>query len=329
MKTAILAGPGARRLLFGLAVAAACLATPIEALAACGCPYGGVPRILGSRMRGNDLNEIRGDCAFKGKPVELQVRQRHFYQRSSLPPATPQPFESTCINGCQWITIGSTTADPITGHFKFLNLDQSHSVQLISSLSSVAGLDSVRTDLRVRAWDSAKNRWTSWTAPPTLEAFALLWTGHEDSMAQAEARVTGADKMFITVADGPDDGDQPTIPLDVDTDTPNYWLGYQSGDPTVVYHFTGTCDPPFYACPSSWLVQLAPTITVGSPAFGRQGEYPFVMGMASATRAGAMMIATSVEGPRDISDFSIEVEVDVDVDVSIDLDLGIDFFSIF
>ncbi len=51
--------------------------------------------------------------------------------------------------------------------------------------------------------------------------------------------------------------------------------------------------------------------------------------MATATRPGAMMIATSVRGPRDTSDFSIDVDVDVNVDVVIDLDLGIDFFSIF
>lgn len=42
-----------------------------------------------------------------------------------------------------------------------------------------------------------------------------------------------------------------------------------------------------------------------------------------------MMIATTVQGPRDTADFSVDVDVDVTVDVVIDLNLGIDFISIF
>ena len=96
-----------------------------------------------------------------------------------------------------------------------------------------------------------------------------------------------------------------------------------------LYHWTGSCSPPIAWCPPEWLVQLSPAITVDAPAFNAHSEYPFVLGMAVATRPGSMMIATSVLGDRDTADFSVNVDVDVDVDVSIDLNLGIDFFSIF
>ena len=127
------------------------VASTSSAEAICGCPSGGVPRLQRALMSGNDLNEVRGDCTRPGMTVELQVRQQHFYRKSSLPLGLGGPFEGACINGCQWITIGSTQSDPVAGHFAFTNLDQSQSVQLLASQWSVIGLDGVRTDLRVRA----------------------------------------------------------------------------------------------------------------------------------------------------------------------------------
>ena len=300
-----------------------------DAGAACGCPAGGVPLIKDIVMRGNDLQEVKGECAERGVPVEIQARQRHFYRKGPLPLGQPGPFKGSCINECEWITVAETTSDPITGHFRFANMDTSQSVQLLSGLWSRHGLDGVRTDLRVRARNPRSGRWSAWTEPPTLEAFNIKWQGEqEDRTATVQTRITGAKKMQVGIADGPDDGDQPTIQLDTDTDTPNFWLSRQGGDATVVYFKTGSCSPP-YSCPPGWLVQLAPSITVGAPALGRHSEYPFVLGMASATRPGSAMIATSVLGPRDMSDFTVDVDVDVTVDVLIDLNLGIDFFSIF
>lgn len=311
------------------AAVASVLTSPAAAGAACGCPSGGIPRLRVARMEGNDLQEVRGDCAKKNTSVELQVRQQHFYRKSSLPLGLGGPFEGACINNCQWLTVGQTTSDPVTGHFTFSNLDQSQSVQLLASLPGVPGLDGVRTDLRVRAWDPQSNRWSAWTDPPVLERFNVVWNGNEQQPAAVEATITGADKLHLTVADGPDDGDQPTIQLDVDTDTPNFWLGQQSGDPTVLYHWTGSCSPPIAWCPPEWLVQLAPSITVDAPALAAHSEYPFVLGFGTATRPGAMLIATTILGPRDTADFSVDVDVDVNVDVVIDLNLGIDFFSFF
>ena len=88
-----------------LFVASLRLASAPEVIAACGCPGGGVPLLRGATLRGNDLDRVRGGCAAAGATVELQVRQRHFHRRSSLPVELAGPFEGVCINGCRWTTI--------------------------------------------------------------------------------------------------------------------------------------------------------------------------------------------------------------------------------
>ena len=66
---------------------------------------------------------------------------------------------------------------------------------------------------------------------------------------------------------------------------------------------------------------LSPAITVASPPLGRGSEFPYLLGMVTAAKPGAMFIGTSIMGPRDIPDIAI----DVDVDVDINFDLGIKF----
>jgi len=156
-----------------------------------------------------------------------------------------------------------------------------------------------------------------------MQAFNLSWPGYEGGFGYVETRVSGATQMHVTVADGPDDGDQPSIALDVDEDTPNFWL---KNNPygTVEYTRYGICDPS-QGCPSAWHIVQSPSISVASPPLGRGGEFPWVLGMVSAARPGAMLIATSIMGPRDIPDVSVQVGVDVDID----FDLGFSFFSIF
>ena len=125
------------------------------------------------------------------------------------------------------------------------------------------------------------------------------------------------------IADGPDDGDDPAISLDVDEDTPNFWLQEHKGG-TIEYTRYGICDRN-QGCPPEWLVMQSPAINVQSPPLARGAEYPYVLGMATASRPGAMFIGTSVFGPRDIPDISVQV----DVDVNVDLTLGLDFSHLF
>lgn len=308
-------------LVFALVLA---LAAPAVARAQCSCPAAGIPLISSAKMKGNDLNEVRGHCVPKNGTVELQVYQQHIKRREVCPPRCPSgSIYGFCINQCAWTTIATTTADGL-GHFRFANLDASQSVQLIAALPGQPnGLDGVFTALRVRAYDPGMQKWSAWVPAPYLEAFNLAWPGYEGGFALLETRVSGAHEVHVAVADGPDDGDQPAIALDVDEDTPNFWLG-QHPDATVEYTRYGICDPS-QGCPPTWHILQSPSISVQSPPLGRGSEYPYVLGMVSASRPGAFLIATSIMGPRSIPDISVQVDVNIDIDFN----LGFDFFSLF
>ncbi len=298
--------------------------TPSRAQAFCSCASGGVPRVLSFGLAGNDLDRLKGECAPPRALVELQVQQQQFRPLSPQPPGSPlNNFLGNCINDCRWTSAGFTTARN-TGWFEFTNLDDSFSVQVVGGQPRPQLGAHILTRLRLRTQDPRTARWSAWTEAPEVQAFYLAWNHKEEHPAHVDTRIHRADWMHVSVADGPDDGDEPTIALDVDQDTPNAWLRRQGGNGVVQYTWTGWCnwwDPG--DCPAGWLTLLSPTITVDSPMLGAASEYPWVLGMASAGRPGAMVIATSAVGPRDLAD--IEVRVDVDVDVSIDIDFGFDF----
>lgn len=315
-----------RRLLRGVASTAlllgAFLLVTSAAEAACGCAGGGVPNIKAAKMRGNDLNELSGTCAPPNAEIELTAYQQHIKGRKICPPECPSSdIYRGCINQCRHTVIARTRSDA-AGRFTFRNIDADYSLQLIATQPSQPnGLDGVFTALRVRTRDPRTGQWSADTPEPYLEAFNLGWPGYEGGIGFVETRVSGATKVHVTVADGPDDGDQPAIALDVDEDTPNFWLrDHPTG--TVQYTSTGSCNPS-QGCPAEWHVLQSPSISVQSPPLGRGSEYPWVLGMVSASRPGAMLIATSIAGPRSIEDVSVHVDVDVD------LDLGFSFFSIF
>lgn len=304
---------------------AATVATPPpDALAACGCGSGGVPLFKSIKMRGNDLREVRGACATPNGLVELRAYQQHLKRQKVCPPDCPtKTIYSYCINQCQWTVIATTRADS-AGRFTFANIDQSYALQLIATLpSQPGGLDGVYTGLRLRSQDPASGSWSAEVNEPYLESFNVGWPGYEGGFAYVETRVSGATQMHATVADGPDDGDQPAIALDVDEDTPNAWLrAHPNG--TVEYTRWGVCDAS-QGCAPTWHVLQSPSINVASPPLGRGAEYPWVLGMVSASRPGGMLIGTSILGPRDIPDLSVQIDVDVDID----LDFGFSFFSLF
>ena len=315
--------PAPLRLLAAVALAALAFA-PLDARAQCSCPTGGIPLLDSIKTHGNDLNELRGHCATRNATIELQAYQQHLKRRDVCPPRCPaKDIWGYCIDQCQWVTIGSTTADGL-GYFRFGSLDASHSVQVVSSSPGKGdGLDGVYTALRVRAWDPESRIWSAWTDPPKLEGFNVQWAGYEGGSALVETRISGAEQVHAVIADGPDDGDDPAISLDVDEDTPNFWLQEHKGG-TIEYTRYGICDRN-QGCPPEWLVMQSPAINVQSPPLARGAEYPYVLGMATASRPGAMFIGTSVFGPRDIPDISVQV----DVDVNVDLTLGLDFSHLF
>jgi hypothetical protein len=307
-----------------LALLATALLAPVAARAQCSCPSGGVPLLDSVKTRGNDLNELRGHCAPRNGTIELQAYQRHLLRREICPPRCPaKEMWGWCIDQCEWTTVAQTTADGL-GYFRFGDLDAQRSVQVISAWPGEGnGLDGVYTAFRVRAWDPETKAWSAWTDPPSLEGFNVNWPGYEGGFAQTETRISGAERVHVVVADGPDDGDDPAIALDVDEDTPNFWLQQNRGG-TVEYLRSGVCDVR-QGCALDWLVLQSPSVNVQSPPLARGSEYPYVLGMVTASRPGAMFVATSVFGKRDIADISVQVDVDVNVDLS----LGLDFSSLF
>ena len=62
------------------------------------------------------------------------------------------------------------------------------------------------------------------------------------------------------------------------------------------------------------------SINVQSPPLDRGNEYPYVLGLVSAEKPGAILIATTIMGPRAIPD----VVIHADVNAKIDLGFGID-----
>ena len=317
--------PRFARTLLLLAAVAGAIGLPVrDALAACGCGSPGIPVFQAVKMRGNDLREVSGACATPGGLVELRAYQQHLKRQKVCPPDCPTKSNySHCINQCAWTPIATTRADS-SGRFTFANIDARYALQLIATLpSQPGGLDGVYTGLRLVSQDPRTQQWSREVNEPFLEAFNVRWPGYEGGFAYVETRVSGALQVHATVADGPDDGDDPAIALDVDEDAPTFWLRSHTGG-TVEYTKWGVCDPS-QGCPSDWHILQSPSINVASPPLGRGSEFPWVLGMVSASRPGGMFIATSIMGPRDIPDVSVQVGVDVDVDFGI----GFSFFSLF
>src|SRR5436853_206507 len=70
----------------------------------------------------------------------------------------------------------------------------------------------VYTALRARSQDPNTGQWSfAESYEPFLQSFNMGWPGYEGGFAYVETRVSGAQQMQVSVADGPDDGDQPAI----------------------------------------------------------------------------------------------------------------------
>ena len=314
-----------RHFLAGLAMIVGVLSGfPRQADALCGCAHGGIPIIETAGATGNDLSIVHGRCAKPLGKVQLFVRQRFFAKRSPLE-KPHKPLPTRCINNCEWLYLGETIADD-RGGFHFEDLDSSLSTQLITSQPGEGSRYGLLTDLRVRSLDPRSQVWSRLTEPPELGALRVAWNGKEGRTATIETRVHNAQWMHASVADGPDDGDGLETVLDVDQDTPNFWLEAHPDNAVVAYSANTSCQGAHSAsCRLGWLIQQSPTIYVNAPLLGRSAEFPFVLGIASAMRPGAMFLATYRSQDRNMAD----VLIDVDVDVDVDIDFGIDFLSLF
>ena len=328
-------GISALRVLACLVIAAlASFAPPSPAEAACGCQFGGVPQIRKTRMQGNDLAALEGHCVRPLGLVDVWVQQKIFHPRTSDLPPFDEEIRTTCVNDCRWVRIGEARADR-RGFWKLEDLDSSFSTQLLTSAPAATEAYGVLTNIKVRSFQDNPG-WEGWVegpSAPRLDAFFVDWDEQEQSTAFLEARVSNARWMHVTIADGPDDGSGLSTNLDMDQDTPNFFLEQFDEGSVVNYARVPTCGWNASPACTDWLSLQAPSIHVTSPLIGRSSEYPFVLGMVTAMRPGHVLVATVRKGNRELSDIMIDVDMDVDmdvdVDVDVDIDLGFSFFSLF
>ena len=267
---------------------------------------GAAPLIYRVTVNHNDLDSLDG-LAPPGRTVELWYRQRSFKEGQD---GTGDPF-SWCAwkNRGQAVQIGVTRADA-QGLWRLGNLTQRTSVMLFPpGPREDSCLGGLYTELLPRACDSPGVNCTAWTTP-TLHYLNVRKV--TPTVATASGSVSGADQAAIAVADGPNDGPEPSDVVDVD----------QNGVDTTQAGFTpgqrvtwkcgagGTA-----ACPSV-AVHDATTVTTPDP------EFPFILGTIQAHRGGGSIFAAA-EIPRG-QPLGFAVNVNVRFRGRLDVNLGCD-----
>jgi hypothetical protein len=175
---------------------------------------GNAPLIYRVTTNNNDLDSVEG-VAPPGRLVELWYRQRNF--REGLEGAEPgqDPF-SWCSwkNGGNAVQLGAVWADA-RGKWRIASLRQATTVMLFPSAGSGTTCQGgILTQLLPRVCDAPGVNCTAWTPP------ALHWLNvkrQNPVTATAGGAVSGAETAAIAVADGPDDGPEPTSVFDVDS----------------------------------------------------------------------------------------------------------------
>ena len=176
---------------------------------------GAAPLIYRVTSNNNDLDSVEG-IAPPGRLVELWYRQRNF--REGLESAEPgQGYRSPGAgfeDGGNPVQLGAVQADA-SGEWRLGNLRQSTTVMLFPSAGrGTTCQGGVLTQLLPRVCDVPGVNCTAWTPP------ALHWLNvkrQNPVTATAGGAVSGAETAAIAVADGPDDGPEPTSVYDVDS----------------------------------------------------------------------------------------------------------------
>ena len=252
------------------------------------------PLIYRATANVNDLDMVEG-LAPPGRVVELWARQRSFIEGSD---DAGDPF-----TWCGWknkgnpIRLAVTQADD-TGTWRLTGLRQSGNTVMI--FPSSPGEDRCRggvyTELLPRACDTEGVNCTSWVAPK------LNWLNVKKTtpiIAVVSGSVEDAEQTAAAVADGPNDGPEPSDVVDVDengidTTAPGYRIGQR---------VTWRC--------GQGGTSVCPSITVhdASTAIQADPEYPFILGTIQAHRAGGSFIAAAAINRGQPIGFSVNVNV--------------------
>ena len=275
---------------------------------------GNAPLIYRVTTNNNDLDGVEG-LAAPGRLVELWYRQRNF--REGIERAEPG---QDAFSWCAWknrgnaVLLGSAWTDG-SGVWRLGNLRQGTTVMVFPSASGDRTCQGgVYTELLPRACDAPGINCTAWRAP------TMHWLNvkrQNPITATAAGSLSGAEQAAIAVADGPDDGPEPSSIYDVDSngiDTTQ--PGFSPGQ-----RISWKCSAGGTAVCPSITVHDGSTITAPDP------EYPFLLGTMQGHAAGGSILAAAAI-PRG-EPLGFTVNVNVKLRGRLDINLGCDQRKLF
>jgi hypothetical protein len=265
---------------------------------------GAVPEIHRVRAVNNDLESVEG-LAPPGSVVELWYRQRSFKEGAAS--------GSDRFSWCGWKNDGAevmlgAAVTGANGVWRMQGLRQGQTVMLFPGVAgggSCAG--GVYTELLPRVCD--ESGCTAWETP------TVRWlnvTRHSGGIGTAAASIEDALWTSVAVADGPNDGPEPSSVFDVDENgidttkpglTPGQLVTWKCGS-------GGTS-----VCPS---IAIWDATTVLEP----DPEFPFVLGTLQGHRPGGSVFAAAAI--KRGSDLGFAVNVNVRFRGTLDVNLGCD-----
>lgn len=243
----------------------------------------------------NDLDGVEG-LAPPGRVVELWTKQRNFKEGTLEDPAD-------VFGWCRWknngdpIRVGVAVADA-RGVWRLDGLRSSGNTVMVfpPGPGGDACLGGIYTELLPRACDAPGVNCTGWSTP------TLRWLNVRKLtpiVAAVAGSVDGAEQTSAAVADGPNDGPEPSDVVDVDqngvdTTAPGYTVGQR---------VTWRC--------GAGGTLVCPSITVhdSSTAISADPEYPFVLGTIQAHRTGGSFIAAAAIARGTPIGFGVNVNV--------------------
>jgi len=268
---------------------------------------GAQPLIYRAIANNNDLDMVEG-IAPPGRLVEVWYKQRNFKEGDTAPGST-DPF-----SWCAWknrgrpVQLGNAIADA-NGKWQLRQLRAQENTVMVFPAAPGGCEGGIYTELLTRACDAPGVGCTTWSAP-TMHYLNV----RKDTpiIGVATGSVSGAEQAALAVADGPDDGPQPTDTVDVDQNAIDTTVaGFTPGQRVTWKCGAGGTAP----CPSV-------TVHDSSTAVSVDPEYPFVLGTMQAHRGGGSFIAAAAI-PRG-QPIGFAVTVNVKLRGRVDINLGCD-----
>jgi len=272
---------------------------------------GSAPEIYRVAAHNNDLDAVEG-LAPPGSTVELWYKQRTF-KEGALSGADR-------FSWCKWKNGGTpvllgTTQTNAQGVWRFVNLRTRTTVMLFpGDPGGNACHGGVLTQLLPRTCDGPGVACTEWNVP-TVRWLNVKRAGND--IATAGGAIEDAFQAAIAIADGPNDGPEPSSVFDVD----------ENGLDTTVPGFTPgqrvswKCGAGGTAICPSVAIHDATTVITPDP------EFPFLLGTLQGHRPGGSVFAAAAINRSEPLGFA--VHVDVRLRGMLDINLGCDQPSFF